>query len=111
MAKRSRSLDPKLQEALDRVGVTPQQLFDEQRSIASGAVTTTDVLNPTALRPTGVPNFLSSLWHINLDTVFIGAGAARPGELRQRRRRLLLHDQAQGSARARAGGRLRARRG
>ena len=104
MAKRSRSLDPKLQEALDRVGVTPQQLFDEQRSIASGAVTTTDVLNPTALRPTGVPNFLSSLWHINLDTfdrkLTNSLGSAGVGYCYMiRRKGALVHARADGYAR------------
>jgi hypothetical protein len=64
-AKRRDVLDPKIHQILDRLGVTPQRLFDDHFGVAAGAISTTDRLQERAYH-TDRPSIFAGLWKIDL---------------------------------------------
>ena len=69
MARRG-ALEAQVQQILDRLKVTPEQLFDQHRSVASNAAVAIDQFEPELFRPIkGGTSPLSWLWRINADTL------------------------------------------
>ena len=61
--------EPELQKALDRVGITPQQLFDFHRTLAERVASTPEWVDPNLHRSPGLGARPLRSWHINPDAL------------------------------------------